>query len=191
MQYLCVYICRLYWTVAMVLVLCLLIYYMNKLYIYSTNKSTKTNPHFLQATELPFPAVTICNISPYKTTRDIFVRNQSEHLLHLNEWEYLDKVFFGNTSSRLNDTVKDERKENITFSFSDLFKLCSKDRKVISCSEYVVPKVTQWGLCYTFNSYAHYLSEGTLYVSSTGTQTAVSFYLWIRKEISNGIKVSK
>jgi hypothetical protein len=57
--------------------------------------------------------------------------------------------------TRLNDTVKDERKENITFSFSDLFKLCSKDRKVISCSEYVVPKVTQWGLCYTFNSYEH------------------------------------
>lgn len=185
----CVYICRLYWTVAMLLVLCLLIYYMNKLYIYGTNKSTKTKPHFIQATELPFPAVTICNMSPYKTTGDTFVRNRSEHLLHMNEWEFLYQMLFGNSSSRLNATVNGERKERITFSFSDLFKLCAKDRKVFSCSEYVVPKVTQWGFCYTFNSYEHYLSEGEMYVSSTGAQTAVSFYLWIREEIASGIKV--
>ncbi|KAJ8317676.1 hypothetical protein KUTeg_005580, partial [Tegillarca granosa] len=103
------------------------------------------------AKELPFPAVTVCNLSPYINFSD-------PNYFHLQE-----------------DGV-DGFLQNHSFAMSDMFVVCAFKGMMVNCFDYFRSKVTSWGICYTFNDPG--LAE-PIKTRHTGSTTSLTMYLKI------------
>ncbi|XP_071127323.1 acid-sensing ion channel 1-like [Mytilus edulis] len=169
------YRCRwLVWTVSILVVVSFICVNVFRLHRKSMNYSTKTSNKIVMVTSVPFPAITICNISENQL-QDIQVDdvNDLESYHHLDEHSVIE-----NNNSDLSNSSNydfDDTDHLNNYSLSDFFMFCSQNRKVIQCGDYIVRKTTQLGLCYTFNSYEYSQSKGQMYVQTTGTQTALTF----------------
>ncbi|XP_052077445.1 acid-sensing ion channel 1A-like [Mytilus californianus] len=186
------YRCRwLVWTVSILVVVSFICVNVFRLHRKSMNYSTKTSNKIVMIPSVPFPAVTICNISENQL-QDIQVDDVND----LDSHHHLDKhsVIENNNSDSSNssDYDKDDTRHLNNYSLSDFFMFCSHNRKMIQCENYIVPKITQLGLCYTFNSYQYSQNNGQMYVETTGTQTALTFNMKLNQHHSDqgvGIRI--
>ncbi|CAC5402985.1 unnamed protein product [Mytilus coruscus] len=186
------YRCRwLVWTVSILVVVSFICVNVFRLHRNSMNYSTKTSNKIVMIPSIPFPAVTICNISENQL-QDIQVDDVND----LDSHHHLDEhsVIENNNSdiSNSSDYDTDDTQHLNNYSLSDFFMFCSHNRKMIQCENYIVPKITQLGLCYTFNSYQYSQNNGQMYVQTTGTQTALTFNMKLNQHHSDqgvGIRI--
>ena len=129
------------------------------------------------AYKLPYPSVTICEDIPDQTLLDdigiLFDLNPSR-IINFRKLEGPQSDYVTNMSS----------------SMARFIKYCANGNELIPCDDYIVPKMTKVGLCYTFNSYERVQTKGDIHVSTAGTRSAVAFYIQTSQDNSRGITVS-
>lgn len=169
----------------------------NLLAYYGTNP-TLTNINVKFVKELSYPAITICNMSPYKQSAVNASPAMTSHLLHSSRLgvimpplNYSDPLY-----AELNHAFSDDWLDKVSFDIKDLFVVCVNKRVVVSCYDILTRKITQWGTCFTYNNYEKVETEGRVNGSMTGSATALTFYINIQQSeyvfntnIAAGVKV--
>ncbi|XP_052706090.1 acid-sensing ion channel 2-like isoform X1 [Crassostrea angulata] len=104
--------------------------------------------------ELEFPAVTLCNISPYKMSK----LNPDEAMLDYlkresNMGSFMPPMNFSDSKYKLLfKNVEEDWLFNVSFSIKDLFIACKwKETLYFDCTKLFIPYKTEWGLCFSFN----------------------------------------
>ncbi|UJR33423.1 hypothetical protein I4U23_020868 [Adineta vaga] len=133
---------------------------------------TQTSVSFTNQWPQPFPAVTICNYSPYlydqfirsylnytntfnltnttNTSRDAFTPQQA---LYIND--YLQYKLNGNESI-----------DEIYFPLSSMLIKCVYNGANCSTADFVEFKSATYGLCYTFNAEASHINNGSIHYNN-------------------------
>lgn len=130
------------------------------------------------AKELPFPAVTVCNLSPYSNLNLKTDRFLEEYFTSLsNLGHFLPPVNFSDPNYfHLQEDGVDGFLQNHSFAMSDMFVVCAFKGMMVNCFDYFRSKVTSWGICYTFNDPG--LAE-PIKTRHTGSTTSLTMYLKI------------
>ncbi|XP_052086555.1 acid-sensing ion channel 4-A-like [Mytilus californianus] len=144
---------------------------------------TLTNINVKFVKEMLYPAVTICNMSPYKRSAINASAVMMSHLLHRSRLgdvfppiDYTNPVY-----SELNDSVSEDRLDKVSFGLNDNFAFCEHDKHLVSCETILTPKITQWEKCFTYNGNEKLRMEGRVKSSTTGSPTALTFYMDIKQ----------
>lgn len=105
------------------------------------------------AKELPFPAVTVCNLSPYNNLNLKSDPYLDEYFIALsNLGHFYESINFSDPNFfHLKKDGVDGFLQNNSFSLTDLLMVCTFKGAMIRCDEHFKRKITSWGTCYTFN----------------------------------------
>ncbi|VDH91064.1 Hypothetical predicted protein [Mytilus galloprovincialis] len=187
------------WIFALIGMGSLLIYTVYTLYVYYRTNPTLTNINIKFVKAMNYPAVTICNMSPLKRTSINASAVMTTHLLHssrlgvvLPHLNYSSPAF-----AELNDPVPEDWLNKSSFDLEDMFHYCVNERHLVPCKDILIPKITQWGKCFTFNNYQKVATNGIVKGSMTGSTTALTFYIDVKQDeyvyntnLAAGVKVS-
>ncbi|XP_076071955.1 acid-sensing ion channel 1A-like [Mytilus galloprovincialis] len=172
------------WIIALFGMGSLLVYTVYTLFAYYRTNPTLTNINLKFVREMFYPAVTICNMSPYKLSAINASAVMMSHLLHssrlgvvLPPLDYTNPAY-----AELNDSLSKDWLDNVSFDLDDMFMYCVNERHVIACKNILKAKVTQWGKCFTYNSNEKLPTEGRVKGSMTGSATALTFYINIKQD---------
>ncbi|XP_071127326.1 acid-sensing ion channel 2-like [Mytilus edulis] len=172
------------WIFALIGMGSLLIYTVYTLYVYYRTNPTLTNINIKFVKAMNYPAVTICNMSPLKRTSINASAVMTTHLLHssrlgvvLPHLNYSSPAF-----AELNDPVPEDWLNKSSFDLEDMFHYCVNERHLVPCKDILIPKITQWGKCFTFNNYQKVATNGIVKGSMTGSTTALTFYIDVKQD---------
>lgn len=148
--------------------------------------------------ELEFPAVTLCNISPYKMSK----LNPDEAMLDYLKRDssmgsFLPPMNFSDSKyKRLYKNVEEDWLFNVSFSIKDLFIACKwKETLIFDCTKLFRPHKTEWGLCFSFNGLD---SPEVHKIGYVGSILGLTFYIHVNqsdyvyaRNMGAGLKVSR
>lgn len=150
--------------------------------------------------ELPFPAVTLCNLSPFHKTRLNASDVLNAYLLKTSDiGVYWSQINFSDPNlSELLENGSPDMLQNAGFRISDLFLFCLFKGSIIQCGDYFSKRTTDYGVCFTFNSWTQTnKSRGTLRTSFTGSNRGLLVYANVNQNdyvfngnMAAGLKVS-
>ncbi|KAK3095909.1 hypothetical protein FSP39_020671 [Pinctada imbricata] len=186
------------WTLAFLASLGTLIYTLTGVFYDFKTKRTISNIAVKQVEELPFPAVTICPMSPYKRSHlnltdeleryYLSISRIGPHLGHI-VIDYSDPIY----QEPGNETFLDQA----SFQTSDILYACLFDNIHVECDQLFEKKMTEMGLCFTMNSYDHVSKYGQRMTSQTGSTSSLTLYIMIdqdeyvySKNVAAGYKVT-
>lgn len=147
--------------------------------------------------ELEFPAVTLCNISPYKMSK----LNPDEAMLDYlkresNMGSFMPPMNFSDSKYKLLfKSVEEDWLYNVSFSIKDLFIACKwKETLYFDCTKLFIPYKTEWGLCFSFNG----LDSPEIHkIGYVGSILGLSFFIHVNqsdyvyaRNMGAGLKVS-
>ncbi|CAC5402983.1 ASIC4 [Mytilus coruscus] len=172
------------WIFALIGMGSLLIYTVYTLYVYYRTNPTLTNINIKFVKAMHYPAITICNMSPLKRSSINASAVMTTHLLHssrlgvvLPHLNYSSPAF-----AELNDPVPEDWLNKSSFYLEDMFHYCVNERHLVPCKDILIPKITQWGKCFTFNNYQKVATNGIVKGSMTGSTTALTFYIDVKQD---------
>ncbi|VDI62852.1 Hypothetical predicted protein, partial [Mytilus galloprovincialis] len=162
----------------------LLIYMVYTLYAYYRTNSTLTNININFVKAMNYPAVTICNMSPLKRISINASAVMTTHLLHSSRLGVVLPHLYYSSSAfpELNDYVPEDWLNKSSFDLEDMFHYCVNERHLVPCKDILIPKITQWGKCSTFNDYQKVATNGIVKGSMTGSTTALTFYIDVKQD---------
>ncbi|XP_061179662.1 acid-sensing ion channel 2-like [Saccostrea echinata] len=131
--------------------------------------------------EITFPAVTVCNISPYKMSK----LNPDEATMDYlergsNIGSFVPPLNFSDPKYLpLYENGTEDWLVNISYSVSDMFIACKwKEMVYFDCTKLFTPYKTEWGLCFSFNGLDTREPRRTHY---TGSILGLTMYLHINQ----------
>ena len=175
---------RIIWAVALIFMGTFLVINICNLFLNYAKNPTLSNINVEIAESLPFPAVTVCNLSPYKKSSlnlDAALANYYFTLSRMGVFvapiNYSDPVYASYFTPG-NETWLEETSNKMT----DLFLFCVYEGSMVDCASILEPKITEWGICYTYNSLSSRAQNGQLYTSLTGSTSSLTFYLQVDQD---------
>lgn len=145
---------------------------------------TMSNINFEFVEELPYPAITICNISPYKKSSlngdailGYYFLSISRMTPFVTPLNYSQPKY-----AALNEPLDENWLQNISLTVDDMFLYCIEANIIAPCGERLTPLITEAGLCYTYNSYEWGKKNGNLKTSLTGSKSAPTFYVHVNQD---------
>ncbi|XP_060078590.1 acid-sensing ion channel 1C-like [Ylistrum balloti] len=144
------------------------------------------------AKELEFPAVTICNLSPYNKSIAIEENVLTEYLLRTNTLSFME------TTLNYTDSRSAGHKNRFSTNFvgrtnnelKNFFVTCVQKWQLIYCDDFFTPRMTELGMCFTFNG----PDRNSVMTSSTGNTSSLTMYIKVERDhflfdTENDIKV--
>lgn len=151
--------------------------------------------------ELPMPAVTICNLSPFHKTRMNASDAFEMFLLRTSNLGIFEApINFSDPSlAELSEEGSPDWFQNSAFKLSDMFLFCLFKGSNTPCQNWFTERITDWGNCFTFNSWKYVQhNKGPLKTSMTGSNSGLIIYLNVdqknyifNENIAAGLKVSR
>lgn len=141
---------------------------------------TDTKTTTVREEELKFPAVTICNLSPYNKSIAIEDNAFTEYLLRTNTMSFMETTL----------NYKDSRTHGIHTHFThtyggrtknelnNFFVTCVQKWQLIYCDDFFTPRMTELGVCFTFNG----PDRKSVMTSSTGNRSALTMYIKVERD---------
>lgn len=149
--------------------------------------------------ELPFPAVTLCNLSPFHRTRLNASAALKRFLIaNSNLGIFEPPVDFSNAFyAELSEEIPPGWLETVVAGKTDTLLICMFKGDLINCHDLFVERVTDSGVCFTFNSWKHVQqNNGPVKTTYTGSNRGLTVYLNVDQEnyvfnenMAAGIKV--
>ncbi|XP_033757227.1 acid-sensing ion channel 2-like [Pecten maximus] len=144
------------------------------------------------AKELEFPAVTICNLSPYNKSIAVEENAFTEYLLRTNTLSFME------TTLNYTDSRTAGYKNGFSHNFvgrtnnelKNFFVTCVQKWQLIYCDDFFTPRMTELGVCFTFNG----PDRKSVMTSSTGNTSSLTMYIKVERDhflfdTENDIKV--
>lgn len=166
-----------------------------KMYVH---KPIRTDTYQDVSDVLPFPAVTLCNRTPYNKTR----MNASEALksffLHNSNLGYFQEIMNFSDPRFTELTVPGSPEWFPRVASSINCQVCLSRGSESNCNDLLVKHVTEWDVCLTYNSWAHVKKSGrSINNSQTGSYSVLIVYMKVDQDnyvfnenMAAGIKVS-
>ncbi|XP_033744119.1 acid-sensing ion channel 4-A-like [Pecten maximus] len=158
----------------------LLIYTCADLFYKYTQHTTMANIKVELVDEIPFPAITFCNLSPLKRSALNPDAIMDHYLLSISRMtHFVPPVNYDHPAySDLSRPLPDGWLNNVSFSVMDLFFACVNTENIqMNCSEVLIPTLTDIGLCFTFNSEQQMGTDDLLVTSIIGSVKSLAFYI--------------
>ncbi|KAJ8298909.1 hypothetical protein KUTeg_022969 [Tegillarca granosa] len=189
---------RIIWLIAVIGMGSFMAYSLWTLFAAYVKYPTMSNINFEFVDELPYPAVTICNVSPYKKSAlngdavlDYYFLTISRMASFVTPLDYSNPMY-----ADYNKPLDESWLQNISLTIDDMFLYCIESNTNAPCRERLTPYITEAGLCYTYNSYEYGKRHGNMKTSLTGSNSAPTFYIHINQDqyvynqdLAAGIKV--
>ena len=156
-----------------------------------SNWPTKFKISVEREQQLPFPAVTICNLNLHR--KSILEQNPVLHevlkqfigekgFLHGQSFQgdheesEVHTVNLENQMSRMNLNLSFEAKK-ATHQSEDMFINCEFDQQYWDCDEVFTPTLVDGHHCYTFNSEYYLTNHSRFYTQTAGSKSGLRLYL--------------
>ncbi|XP_069131731.1 acid-sensing ion channel 3-like [Argopecten irradians] len=162
----------------------MLIYTSVDLFCKYAQHTTMANIKVEMVDELPLPAITFCNLSPYKRSALNPDAVMDHYLLTISRMtDFVPSVDYSHPAySALLRPLPDGWLHNVSFSVMDLFYACvNTANQRMDCNEVLVPTITDIGLCYTFNSHHQNGTYNPLTTSIIGSVKSFAFYIRVNQ----------
>ncbi|XP_069129818.1 acid-sensing ion channel 1A-like [Argopecten irradians] len=172
------------WIVALLCMGGLLIYTCVDLFNKYIEHSTISNIKVELVNELSFPSITFCNLSPYKRSALKPDGVMDHYLLTLSRMkDFVPEIDYDHPYySNLSNPIPDGWIYNVSSTVYDFFGACVDMKDVVQeCEDVLVPKLTDMGLCFTFNSREYIKKNGSLITTSTGSTKSLAFYIMVNQ----------
>ncbi|XP_060064774.1 acid-sensing ion channel 4-A-like [Ylistrum balloti] len=163
----------------------LLIYTCVDLFNKYVQHTTISNIKMELVNELPFPAITFCNLSPYKRSAMKPDPVMDHYLLTLSRMaDYTAPINYDDPAySNLSLPLPDGWIYNVSSTIPDMFGACVDMKDAMKdCREVLTPKMTDVGLCYAFNSKEYIKQNGALLTTITGSSKSLAFYVKVDQD---------
>ncbi|XP_064611817.1 degenerin-like protein unc-105 [Liolophura sinensis] len=162
---------RYFWVVALVCMSVLLVNVVVNQVEKFTSYPFYTVNTLRQTHSLPFPSVTICNSNLFR--KSVVIQDPIMKLTLRAMYDNGPRapaINFSDPRFALQHTEHDLKKiiETTAHQLESMFRFCSWMSDEVNCSEYLTPRQTNHGLCYTFNSMDYIKSHGRLNTSFPG-----------------------
>ncbi|XP_060064856.1 acid-sensing ion channel 1C-like [Ylistrum balloti] len=157
----------------------LLIYTCVDLFDKYVQHTTMANIKVELVNELPFPAITFCNLSPYKKSSLNPDAVMDHFLLTVSRMkDFVPPIDYDHPGySSLSHPLPDGWLLNVSFSVADLYYACvNTTNQRMNCEDVLTPTITDIGLCYTYNS-QNVGGNDPLVTSLTGSAKSLAFYI--------------
>lgn len=129
--------------------------------------------------ELPFPAVTICNLSPYKMSSLNMDAELSQYYLSRSRLHpFVSEPDL--SAERFNISGNSTFLETASFSVNDIVLFCVYQNVLENCDQVLTSRITEMGKCFTFNNYN--AITGIRTISRTGSLLSLTLYLRIDQD---------
>lgn len=162
-----------------------LIYACGDLFHKYTQRTTTSSINLELVSKLTFPSLTLCNLSPYKKSALNPDESMQEYLLSISRMGYSVPLINYDDSSKSNLSLPLPKGwiYNVSFTVNDLFAVCVDiEGYRVDCDVVLTPKLTDIGLCYTFNSKEYIKINGPMITRMTGSKTSLALYVRIDQE---------
>ncbi|XP_021364347.1 acid-sensing ion channel 1C-like [Mizuhopecten yessoensis] len=135
--------------------------------------------------QLPFPAITFCNLSPYKKSGLKPDPVMEHYLLTLSRMkDFVSPIDYDHPwYSNLSLPLPEGWLHNVSYSILDMFGACVDMKDVMNnCMTVLTPTLTDIGLCYTFNSKEYIREHEALITTITGSTKSLAFYIHVNQD---------
>lgn len=192
---------RLLWLLA---VLCSTVYLLltvGEIFNQYLSRPKRTDIQHDNTDELPLPAVTLCNLSPYNQGR---LNASSAFTAFMRKYSLVGDI---EPPINFSDPYYAELKENgsmdwfldVANRLPDVLHYCVFKDEPVDCNRLFVEHVTDMGMCFTFNSWEHaQKNNGSVTTTVTGSSAGLALYGNIQQDnyvfnenMAAGIKVSR
>ncbi|CAD5126311.1 DgyrCDS14464 [Dimorphilus gyrociliatus] len=140
-----------------------------------SKKDVTVNVEVIYADHLDFPSVTICNQNKFRMTSS----------MELNLYKFLSNVYSsnGNNNVSFDQNLPKDLINNIEYIYD--FSRHKQSNLIFNCywagekcpGEYITKSITDYGICYTFNSPSSLKQTKSLTVTESGLNNALSLLL--------------
>ncbi|XP_059168041.1 acid-sensing ion channel 5-like [Physella acuta] len=166
--------CRILWAFA---ILCVVVSLINMLDLvlpdmYAFSTSIRSEP----GRSVPFPAVTVCNLAPYDTSRidGTALENYTPELMHLFTKDSISSDSTVNTSRQVSDTLDTKTLSDLIGWGLDRFLLnCTLFTKSVNCSDIFTRTMSGPESCFSFN----FNTENTVCAEQRGSYSSLHLVL--------------
>ncbi|OWF45129.1 Acid-sensing ion channel 1 [Mizuhopecten yessoensis] len=173
------------WVIALLCMGGLLIYTCVDLFKKYTQHTTMSNIKVELVNQLPFPAITFCNLSPYKKSGLKPDPVMEHYLLTLSRMkDFVSPIDYDHPwYSNLSLPLPEGWLHNVSYSILDMFGACVDMKDVMNnCMTVLTPTLTDIGLCYTFNSKEYIREHEALITTITGSTKSLAFYIHVNQD---------
>ena len=168
---------RIFWSISFVGFFGIMSFFVTQAILAYYSYPTQTLVRFANQWPQPFPAVTICNYSPFRYDQFIESYLNYTNTFNLTNTTNTDRTAFTQQQAsyiysylqyKLN---RNESVNQIFFSLSSMLIKCIYNGKNCSSDDFVTFQSSTYGLCYTFNAPTSAINNGSIHYNNENGQS--------------------